>query len=60
MTVTAAAQLLDNVYMTGVNISFPATQKEFNVSSANLQWLISAYTLVFGGFLLLAGVLSGR
>jgi MFS family permease len=60
MTVTAGAQLLDNVYMTGVNISLPAIQKEFDISSANLQWLISAYTLTFGGFLLLAGVLSDR
>jgi MFS family permease len=60
MTVTAGAQLLDNVYMAGVNISLPTIQKEFNVRSANLQWLVSAYTLTFGGFLLLADVLSDR
>jgi hypothetical protein len=60
LTITCSAQMLDNVFMTGVNISLPAIQKDFNVSSANLQWLISAYTLTFGGFLLLAGVLSDR
>jgi MFS family permease len=60
MAVTAGAQLLGNVYMTGVNISLPAIQKEFKVINANLQWLVSAYTLTFGGFLLLAGVLSDR
>ena len=54
------AQLMDNVFMTGVNISLPTIQKEFNVDSSELQWLISAYTLTFGGFLLLSGVLADR
>jgi len=54
------AQLMDNIFMTGVNISLPAIQKEFNVDSSELQWLISAYTLTFGGFLLLSGVLADR
>lgn len=57
---TCGAQLMDNVFMTGVNISLPAVQKEFGAKSSDLQWLISAYTLTFGGFLLLAGVLSDR
>jgi len=60
LTITCGAQMLDNVFMTGVNISLPAVQKDFNVDHSNLQWLISAYTLTFGGFLLLAGVLSDR
>jgi hypothetical protein len=45
MALTAGAQLLDNAYMTGVNISLPTIQKEFNVSSRSVQRLISAYTL---------------
>lgn len=57
---TCGAQLMDNVFMTSVNIALPAIQKDFSVGSADLQWLISAYTLTFGGFLLLAGVLSDR
>lgn len=57
---TCGAQLMDNVFMTGVNIALPAIQKDFGVGSSDLQWLISAYTLTFGGFLLLAGVLSDR
>lgn len=57
---TCGAQLMDNVFMTSVNIALPAIQKDFDVSSSDLQWLISAYTLTFGGFLLLAGVLSDR
>lgn len=54
------AQLMDNVFMTGVNMSLPAIQHEFDVISNELQWLISAYTLTFGGFLLLSGVLADR
>lgn len=57
---TCGAQLMDNVFMTSVNIALPAIQRDFNVGSSDLQWLISAYTLTFGGFLLLAGVLSDR
>lgn len=57
---TCGAQMMDNVFMTSVNIALPTIQKEFGVSSSDLQWLISAYTLTFGGFLLLAGVLSDR
>ncbi|KAH8675195.1 major facilitator superfamily transporter [Ilyonectria robusta] len=57
---TCGAQLMDNVFMTGVNIALPAIQKDFNVPNSDLQWLISAYTLTFGGFLLLSGVLADR
>ncbi|KAI1632149.1 major facilitator superfamily transporter [Biscogniauxia mediterranea] len=57
---TCGAQLMDNVFMTGVNIALPAIQRDFGVPSNDLQWLISAYTLTFGGFLLLAGVLADR
>ncbi|RDW74840.1 MFS multidrug transporter-like protein [Coleophoma cylindrospora] len=60
LIITCGAQLLDNVFMTGVNISLPAIQREFSVEAGDLQWLISAYTLTFGGFLLLAGVLADR
>lgn len=60
MLVTGGSQFLDNVFMTSANIALPSIQKEFNVNSGNLQWMISAYTLTFGGFLLLSGVLSDR
>lgn len=60
MLITGGSQFLDNVFMTSANIALPSIQKEFDVNSGNLQWMISAYTLTFGGFLLLAGVLSDR
>lgn len=60
LLVTSGAQFLDNVFMTSANIALSSIQEEFHESSTNLQWMISAYTLTFGGFLLLAGVLSDR
>ena len=38
-----------------VNIALPSIQHGLSFSDADLQWVINAYTLVFGGFLLLGG-----
>src|SRR5689334_2413021 len=38
-----------------VVIALPAIQREFGMSQTSLQWVINAYVLVFGGFLMLAG-----
>ncbi len=38
-----------------VNVMLPTVQKAFHLSQINLQWIITAYTLAFGGFLLLGG-----
>ncbi|HYX51789.1 MAG TPA: MFS transporter, partial [Ktedonobacteraceae bacterium] len=38
-----------------VVIALPTIQREFAISQTNLQWVINAYVLVFGGFLMLAG-----
>jgi EmrB/QacA subfamily drug resistance transporter len=46
-----------------VNVALPSIQTDLHMSEANLQWIVNAYTLVFGGFLLLggrAGDLLGR
>lgn len=60
LLVTSGSQFLDNVFMTSSNMALASIQDEFKVSNTNLQWMISAYTLSFGGFLLLAGALSDR
>ena len=41
-----------------VNVALPSIQADLNFSQENLQWVISAYALVFGGFLLLGGRLA--
>jgi EmrB/QacA subfamily drug resistance transporter len=57
------AQFMVILDATIVNVALPSIQKDLGLSEANLQWIVNAYTLVFGGFLLLggrAGDLLGR
>ena len=41
-----------------VNVALPSIQVDLGFSQENLQWVISAYALLFGGFLLLGGRLA--
>jgi EmrB/QacA subfamily drug resistance transporter len=41
-----------------VNVALPSIQTDLGFTQENLQWVISAYSLVFGGFLLLGGRLA--
>src|SRR6059036_2720412 len=41
-----------------VNVALPSIQTDLHFSQENLQWVISAYALVFGGFMLLGGRLA--
>jgi EmrB/QacA subfamily drug resistance transporter len=43
-----------------VNVALPSIQADLGFSRENLQWVISAYALLFGGFLLLGGRLGDR
>jgi len=57
------AQFMVVLDATVVNVALPSIQKDLGLSEANLQWIVNAYTLAFGGFLLLggrAGDLLGR
>ena len=57
------AQFMVILDATIVNVALPSIQTDLDLSEANLQWIVNAYTLVFGGFLLLggrAGDLIGR
>ncbi len=57
------AQFMVVLDATVVNVALPSIQTDLGLSEANLQWIVNAYTLVFGGFLLLggrAGDLLGR
>src|SRR3954467_10662825 len=38
-----------------VNIALPAIRTDLDISTASQQWIVTAYTLTFGGFLLLGG-----
>jgi EmrB/QacA subfamily drug resistance transporter len=57
------AQFMVILDATIVNVALPSIQNDLHLAEANLQWIVNAYTLVFGGFLLLggrAGDLIGR
>jgi EmrB/QacA subfamily drug resistance transporter len=53
--VIAIAQLMVVLDATIVNIALPSAQKALDISDADRQWVITAYTLAFGGLLLLGG-----
>jgi EmrB/QacA subfamily drug resistance transporter len=55
LAVLAIAQLMIVVDASIVNIALPHAQRALHINSADRQWVITAYTLTFGGFLLLGG-----
>jgi len=55
LTVLALAQFIVVLDVTIVNVALPDIQSDLGFSTDGLQWVISVYTLVFGGFLLLGG-----
>jgi EmrB/QacA subfamily drug resistance transporter len=50
--------LLIVVDMTIVNVALPSIQRDMGFSQSGLAWVINAYLIAFGGFLLLAGRLG--
>src|SRR6476469_6069098 len=53
--VIALTVLLVILDATVVNIALPAVSADLGISPATQQWIVTAYTLTFGGFLLLGG-----
>ena len=63
LVLVCLAQFMVVLDATITNVALPSIQEDLNFSQGSLQWVINAYTLVFGGFLLLggrAGDLFGR
>jgi EmrB/QacA subfamily drug resistance transporter len=50
-----AVQFMTILDIAIVNVALPSIQLDLGFSQENLQWVLSAYALVFGGFLLLGG-----
>ena len=55
LMVIAIAQLMVVLDASIVNIALPQAQKDLAISDIDRQWVITAYTLAFGGLLLLGG-----
>jgi EmrB/QacA subfamily drug resistance transporter len=52
------AQFMVVLDFTIVNVALPSIQRDLHVATTTLQWLVSAYAIAFGGFLLLGGRLA--
>ncbi|MGA9146314.1 MAG: MFS transporter, partial [Candidatus Nanopelagicales bacterium] len=55
LAVIAIAQLMVVLDASIVNIALPSAQRDLGISDADRQWVVTAYTLAFGGLLLLGG-----
>ena len=58
LSLVLLAQLLVVIDVSIVTLALPAIQRGLGFSPTGLQWVISAYALAFGGFLLLGGRLA--
>lgn len=55
LAVLAVAQFMVVLDASITNVALPSIQRDLGFSESSLQWVVNAYTLVFGGFLLLGG-----
>lgn len=55
LALLAIAQFMVVLDVSIVNVALPSLGAELNFSPNNLQWVVTAYTLTFGGLLLLGG-----
>jgi EmrB/QacA subfamily drug resistance transporter len=58
LAVTVAAQFMVIVDVSVVNVALPAIKHDLGFSQDSLQWVITAYAILFGGTLLLGGRLA--
>src|SRR4051794_2493799 len=60
LAVVAVAQFMVILDSTVVNVALPTIRIDLGFSEQNLSWVLNAYTLMFGGFLLLGGRAADR
>ncbi len=63
LVIVGLAQFMVILDATIVNVALPSIQRSLHFSESGLQWIVNAYAITFGGFLLLggrAGDLLGR
>ncbi|KAG0248446.1 hypothetical protein BGZ95_008048, partial [Linnemannia exigua] len=58
LVVFCLAQFIDVANLSAVNISLPTIKAELNFSESQLPWIVNAFTLTFGTFLLIGGKLG--
>jgi EmrB/QacA subfamily drug resistance transporter len=55
LVIVGLAQFMVVLDATIVNVALPSIQRGLHFSPTSLQWIVNAYTLAFGGFLMLGG-----
>ena len=55
LIILALAQFMVVLDTSIVNVALPAIEKAFHMTQSQLQWIVTGYTLTFGGFLLFGG-----
>ena len=55
LALLAAAQFIVVLDASIVNVALPSMGRDLDFATEDLSWVVNAYTLVFGGFLLLGG-----
>jgi EmrB/QacA subfamily drug resistance transporter len=55
LVIACLAQFMVVLDATVVNVALPSIQRGLHFSASNLAWVVNAYTLIFGGFLMLGG-----
>src|ERR687898_3566654 len=58
LAIVCLAQLMVVLDATIVTVALPAIQADLHMSQADLTWIVNAYLITFGGFLLLGGRLG--
>src|SRR5438876_8579420 len=58
LALIVTAQFMVVLDMSIVNVALATIKRDLGFSEASLQWVITAYSIVFGGFLLLGGRLA--
>ena len=60
LALVAVAQFMVILDATVVNVAIPTIKRDLGFSEESLSWILNAYTLMFGGFLLLGGRAADR
>ena len=60
LAIVAVAQFMVILDASIVNVALPTIRHDVGFSEQSLSWILNAYTLIFGGFLLLGGRLADR
>lgn len=57
LCLTMAVEMVDNSIL---NVALPTIGRELGASATDLQWIIGAYSLLFGGLLLVGGTIGDK